>query len=220
MRGQFQECRWMEAVAGDYDIPAFGLVQITGATWEEPGRTVLSAVRPTNTNCQRIAINSWKPIAASDYGLVTCEGPSYVLYDTADTPAIGQEWGPEADSFKAAKGKCGLIILGAADTTRGIVLVNVLGGPGGLVGGCLAQNHPGRGVAFNIHLGTWNAADASGGKWVYEATDTVKAIDWRYAVPYPDEGSTGLFEPRPSDTYGVIYECVALDCLSPGACNS
>ena len=89
----------------------------------------------------------------------------------------------------------------------------------GLVGGCLAENHPGRGEAFDIHLGTWDATHASGGKWVYAASATVKAIDWRYGVPYPDEFSTGLFEVRPSDEYGVIYEVVALDCVPLSSCE-
>lgn len=87
----------------------------------------------------------------------------------------------------------------------------------GTIGGCLAQDHPGRGTAFDIHLGVWSAADV---KWVYAETATVKAIDWRYGVPYPDEGATGLFEARASTTYGIIYECVSLDCDSPGACGS
>lgn len=89
----------------------------------------------------------------------------------------------------------------------------------GLIGACLAEDHPGRGIKFTIHLGAWDATDDSGGKWVYEAVDTVAAIDWRYGVPYPDEGATGLFEARASDTYGTIYETVALDCDTPGECG-
>lgn len=85
----------------------------------------------------------------------------------------------------------------------------------GLVGGCLAENHPGRGVEFNIHLGIWAPGMH---RWVYDEQHTVKAIDWRHGVPYPDSGSTGLFESRPSTAYGNIWECVALDCSSPGTC--
>ena len=94
----------------------------------------------------------------------------------------------------------------------------LLGAPASytLIGGCLGQNHPGRGTVFDLHLGTWSSED---NEWSY-ADDTVDAIDWRYGVPYPDEGATGLFTPRASDTYGTIYECVSLDCESPGACGS
>jgi hypothetical protein len=86
-----------------------------------------------------------------------------------------------------------------------------------LTGGALAENHPGRGVPFEIHLGTWDPATDS---WAYDCNNTVKAIDWRYAVPYPDEDATGLFQKRKSTTYDYIYEVVALDCESPqDACN-
>jgi hypothetical protein len=86
-----------------------------------------------------------------------------------------------------------------------------------IIGGCLAENHPGRGVAFNLTLGTWDATQT---KWLYNISPNVKAIDWRYGVPYPDAGATGLFHPKASDTYGTIWECVSLDCESPGACES
>ena len=87
----------------------------------------------------------------------------------------------------------------------------------GLIGGCLAEDHPGRGAAFDVHLGNWNS---SSNGWDYDSTATVKAIDWRYGVPYPPAGATGLFERRPSAEFGVIWETVALDCESPGGCGS
>ena len=85
-----------------------------------------------------------------------------------------------------------------------------------LVGGCLVTAHPGRGTPFDIYLGEWDPA-ANG--WTYDTGSTVKAIDWRYGVPYPTAGSQGLFTPRDSNEYGTIYECVALDCESPGTCE-
>lgn len=85
----------------------------------------------------------------------------------------------------------------------------------GLIGGCLAENHPGRGEPFLIHLGVWSSAL---NRWVYDEQTTVRAIDWRYGVPFPDAGSTGLFEARPSDLYGTVWEAVSLDCSSPGSC--
>lgn len=91
------------------------------------------------------------------------------------------------------------------------------GGSSSLIGGCLDEDHPGRGTVFDIHLGSWTS---STNKWTYDTTTIHKAIDWRYDVPYPDEGATGLFTPRASDTHGTIYECVALDCSTPGACGS
>ena len=82
---------------------------------------------------------------------------------------------------------------------------------------CLAEDHPGRGIAFDVYKGVW---DPDQDKWTYPDTvTTYKAIDWRYDVPYPDEGSKGLFTPRVSTTHGVIYECVSLDCDTPGTCD-
>lgn len=87
----------------------------------------------------------------------------------------------------------------------------------GLIGACLNEDHPGRGTVFEINLGTWSTAE---NKWIYSSGEPVSAIDWRYGVPYPTGHATGLFEARSSDDYGVIYECVSLDCESPGACGS
>lgn len=80
---------------------------------------------------------------------------------------------------------------------------------------CLAENHPGRGVKFNAYLGEWSPATDA---WTHDCGTTLAAIDWRYGVPYPNAGARGLFTPRQSDTYGVIYECVSLDCDTPGVC--
>jgi hypothetical protein len=79
-------------------------------------------------------------------------------------------------------------------------------------GACLAEQHPGRGVPFDATLGVWNPATDG---WDYIGA-TIKCIDWRYGVPYPEAGATGLFTQRPSATYGTIWECVSLDCSSPG----
>jgi len=94
----------------------------------------------------------------------------------------------------------------------------ILPEPATLVELCLAEAHPGRGIKFSAKLGWW---DPSTDGWRYEDGEsctgllTVAAIDWRYGVPYPGIGAKGLFTPRASDTYGIIYECVSLDCESP-----
>lgn len=92
----------------------------------------------------------------------------------------------------------------------------------GLVELCLAEDHPGRDTAFSAYYGVWDpTANGGVGDWDYDSCSiSVTAIDFRYDVPYPDAGATGLFTPRPSDLYGTIYECVSLDCSSPGPCCS
>jgi len=83
----------------------------------------------------------------------------------------------------------------------------------------LAEDHPGKGIVFKCYRGIWCSEDHT---WRYDCTDVCAdwawAIDHRYDVPYPDIGARGLFTPRPSDTYGTIWECLSLDCSSPGAC--
>lgn len=114
--------------------------------------------------------------------------------------------------FSGSIGDVGIALHDYANHWR----IITLGRPAGTVGGCLAEAHPGRSVAFNIYLGTWDSATDG---WDYSLAATVKAIDHRYGVPYPVAGATGLFESRKSDLYGTIWECVALDCSSPGACS-
>lgn len=82
---------------------------------------------------------------------------------------------------------------------------------------CLAENHPGRNTPFNVYKGVWSSGSDL---WTYPDTSTTyKAFDRRYGAPFPDAGAKGLFTPRQSDTYGIIYECVSLDCESPGDCE-
>jgi len=87
---------------------------------------------------------------------------------------------------------------------------------GNLVGGKIYGAHPGRGIVFDLRLGTWNE---NGNDWDYEEDPSAVGIDWRYGVPYPDAvapaGATGLFQARRSWEHSVIYECVSLDCEAP-----
>lgn len=217
MKGQAHRVRWIEAKnTGNVAVPAFGVCELENAELANPGRLVLHVKRPTADGVLPIAINSWQPIPPGGYGLATIDGPIFALYDEDNyTAAFGETWGAQEDSFEAMQGTPGLLVLGAIDTGRDIMLVDFTNGLE-LVGGCLVNNHPGRGVAFDIYLGVWDSGD---NKWTF-GNDQVKAIDWRYDVPYPDAGSQGLFQARPSDEYGVIYECVSLDCDTPGSCGS
>ncbi len=157
MIGQYQQVRWLEAKAGTNDVPAFGLVEIIGAVWEAPGRTVLLVERPSDNSCRLIAINSWKPIAAGDYGLVTCEGPNFVLYkhesETDPEPGLGEYWGSEKDKFPATQGQRGLVIVGGVDTERHIVCVNFDAGCcwmiGKISGGAISSESTGTVTRYN-----------------------------------------------------------------------
>ena len=125
MRGQASEVRWLEAKATSYDVPAFGLVMVTGATWEDPGRTVLTIEQPSADHVYPLAICSHKPIVAGDYGLVTLDGPAFVKYNTAATPSAGQSWGAASGSFLATKDTNGLLIIGSVDATKEVVFADI-----------------------------------------------------------------------------------------------
>ena len=84
-----------------------------------------------------------------------------------------------------------------------------------LVGFCLAENHPGKGIEFGVYAGTWSIG---GHSWAYDTGTEYQCIDWRFGAPFPDAGATGLGQWRESTDEGAILEVVALDCDSPGAC--
>jgi hypothetical protein len=126
MRGQYQGTRWLECLnTSGYSIPPHSLVTITGATLEDPGRTVLHVDRASADHDYPIAITNHATIAVSDYGLCACEGPVFVNYDSAATPAVGYAWGTAAGSFKATLDKNGLIVLPGIDTIRKLVLCDI-----------------------------------------------------------------------------------------------
>jgi hypothetical protein len=83
----------------------------------------------------------------------------------------------------------------------------------------LGEDHPGKSKVYKSYVGTWCMGLND---WRYDCTETcdhwVYCIDHRYGVPYPAAGSRGLYIARPSHHYGIIWENVNLDCVSPGTC--
>lgn len=125
-------------------------------------------------------------------------GFSKTIYNLSTT-AVPQDW------FLAVRDKFGAWIASVSS-----------GGGADLVECCLAENHPGRSIVFDVYVGVW---DPGRNGWDYSGTGTggiAKAIDHRYGMPSdPLEGAKGLFIPRTSTTFGTIYECVSLDCSAP-----
>lgn len=84
----------------------------------------------------------------------------------------------------------------------------------------LTTAHPGRGICFDILIGTW-CPDEHRFRFDCSATPTEKGIDWHYGVPYPDQPKAkGWFKKMSSNwtTSGYIYVCVSLDCESDEEC--
>ncbi|MCK9569092.1 hypothetical protein M0R72_09130 [Candidatus Pacearchaeota archaeon] len=81
----------------------------------------------------------------------------------------------------------------------------------------LTEDHPGKDVVFEIQISAWDS-DSDG--WVYApgtgTSEVGHGIDRRSVPDYPLAGARGLFMKMPSLTYGILYECVSLDCVLSG----
>lgn len=149
--------------------------------------------------------------------IVGDETPVIVTIDTDfGLPEIGQSVGIDPGSYHVSVSNTGLTVVSAIEHVDNLVWV-VRDKQSGLVELCLIDDHPGRGVVFDAYLGRWSTFAH---KWIYDCSTTVKAIDWREVSAYPGAGGRGYFTPWPSDDYGTIYDCVSMDCSSPGVCNA
>ena len=109
-------------------VPARGIVRITGASVVSPGRVVLTADQPNSYgDVGQCFVIGPVPVSTGKYGVCTRLGDSGIvtaLYDDATgTPAYGSTWGPVSGSFKlSAKGQ-GWLCLGApVNTTNKLAL--------------------------------------------------------------------------------------------------
>lgn len=95
-------------------VPAYGVVRVTGV--DTAG--AFNVARPSGLSQQELLVCDHQSIPVGGSGRATGDDPVWVLYDTADgTPAAGEYWGVEANSFKIRKRKKGFKILGGATTT-------------------------------------------------------------------------------------------------------
>ena len=160
-----------------------------------------------------------EPIAAGKIGLAVCSGAvrcKLMLNDNSHTHAAPVAGELLIESTPNTGAPCEILwceALSYSDEPEEVwALLRISNAHQWLRGACLSENHPGRGTPFTITLGIWDSAD---NEWKYTGSGAM-AIDWRYGVPYPEAGATGLFMPQPSDDYGTIWEVVSLDCTSPG----
>jgi hypothetical protein len=108
-------------------VPAYGIIRLKGTT-TAGAATVLDADQSgTPASTERFYFNSPFDVPIGKYG--TCffaNTPEWVLYDTAATPAVDEEWGPATGSFKIVTAGTGFGIVGGHDGTK--VLAQALGG--------------------------------------------------------------------------------------------
>ena len=117
-RDILQQQRWIQVQnAGGQDIPAYGVVEITGNTADDAEfNSFLSVRRPTRRGCPHILVNSHVPIAAGKRGWATRDYPVYAL---SESVGVGRMVGTAVDSFSLVKDVPGFTILGSGPTGTG-----------------------------------------------------------------------------------------------------
>ncbi len=97
--------------------PAYGVMRVTGATLNPSGWPRYDTAQP-NTTLQRFyLVNSGSAALLGDGGAYYGWGTwlhhgGHVLYDTANTPAYGETWGPADGVWTIKKSRWGFNILG------------------------------------------------------------------------------------------------------------
>jgi hypothetical protein len=222
--------RWVELenISG-VEIPAFAALEITdsyrpektGGKTPNGGRTVLKVTKPTEDGAKANIINGPCAIPIAGIGYPgTMHDP--MLAKVNAEYAAGDEIGLTENSFELTSVATGFIALG--DYESGVMRVMRSASPAEQVNikrCCLAEDHPGCGVVFDLKVGVWSSTTH---KWAYPGSADAKGIDHWYSttVPYPGEGATGNFIERPSDTYGTIWEAlgnVSCDSDNCGECG-
>lgn len=163
-------------------IPAFGIVRITGLAILEPGRVVLTGDKPNTYGSQwQCAVNGPSPVAAGTLGV--CSRGSFVaaLYDTADSPPVaGEQWGPRDATWKLRRNTGGFVVVGVTRPSSGLALVQPVAMLS-FVGKTDAAHNKGATGAVSIYTGTLGSetdtgvnmtgvynrfANVASGKWV------------------------------------------------------
>jgi hypothetical protein len=93
-------------------VPAYGLLRIETLTTID-GSPCFTVDRPDSTFNRLYLVNGPDDVAQNGFGWGTfLWHADWVLYDDASTPAFGESWGPQADSFKLKKWRYGFTIWG------------------------------------------------------------------------------------------------------------
>lgn len=135
------------------EMPAHAVVVVSSSGTE--GQFVLT--KPTEDS-EHAWIAGPVPALAGDGATATNDFPAWALYDDGDgTPAVGEEWGAGASSWKLRKGKTGFRVCGTPDTTLKVVPVERSVGSGG---GLFAAN-----LTEATGAASWQSRTISAGSW-------------------------------------------------------
>lgn len=93
-------------------IPAYGVCEVAAPVTLD-GTQVYPVTRPSTTFNRLYLVNGPEDVADDGYGWGTWLWQAdWVLYDDANTPAIGESWGPQSGSFELKKYRYGFTIWG------------------------------------------------------------------------------------------------------------
>jgi hypothetical protein len=151
-------------------VPAWGLMRITGrvaATSTVGG--YLTTDKPDSTYRWLYLVNGPSDVVAAGYGYGTfltdpfldSEDFAHVLYDTGNTPAYGEEWGPKDDSWLIWQHRPGFFIFGGPTGSGSTARVSAM------------QMQPGEILVFNA--GSSIAAAGTGTATLYGGTSGSEA---------------------------------------------
>jgi hypothetical protein len=191
-----------------------------GFDWRYP-KVFTKKVTDTN-NCVLLVNKEFELGVDGDYFLdiLGDEWPALVRYDPDDgIPTIGDEVGVKPNTYKVALGYTGLFVVSGPELydEKVVWVVRSGGAGGGILPELCALEDAVRNVPYTALLGIYSPDTHS---WCYDGASTVYAIDHRYGMPLAEAGWKGSYQKLPSNVYGVIYECISLDCkLPPEGCS-
>jgi hypothetical protein len=102
-------------------IPPYAVMRLTTPTTVD-GEMLVTATKPSSTSQRLYLVNGQDAVedSATARGWGTWVWDSdWVLYDTTDTPTVGDEWGAKEGEWKLFKNRTGFLATGQYDATEG-----------------------------------------------------------------------------------------------------
>jgi hypothetical protein len=152
-------------------VPARGIVRVTGISIIEDGDICLTVDQPNvYGDVGFCMVNGPVAVPSGSYGVCTRAGIISAYYDSAQTPAQGDQWGPINASWKMTKGSGGWISCGAPTNTS-LNLALFIAKPLGVVRGQLASD-----CATDTASGTFTVWTGASNGSALSPTQTIPSV--------------------------------------------
>ena len=97
-------------------IPAYAVMRVTGAEIKN-GLPIITVAKPSTTFQRLYLVNGPMRVGSAStargVGTWLDDEPGMILYDTGNTPAYGESWGPQDGTWTIKKYRYGFTIIGA-----------------------------------------------------------------------------------------------------------